>query len=57
MRLTERSIKRIAKPTEGYTLTWDDQLKGVGLRTTANGMLLDLIEQIAAEQQPTDPTG
>lgn len=38
MRLTERSIKRIAKPTEGYTLTWDDQLKGLGLRTTANGI-------------------
>ena len=37
MRLTERSIKRIAKPAEGYTLTWDDQLKGLGLRTTTNG--------------------
>ncbi len=36
MRLTERSIKRIAKPAKGYTLTWDDQLKGLGLRTTAN---------------------
>ncbi len=38
MRLTQRSIQRVAKPTEGYTLTWDDQLSGLGLRTTANGI-------------------
>ena len=38
MRLTQRSIQRIAKPTAGYTLTWDDQLTGLGLRTTANGI-------------------
>ena len=38
MRLTERSIKRVAKPAKDYTLTWDDQLKGLGLRTTANGV-------------------
>ena len=38
MRLTERSIKRIPRPAEGYTLTWDDQLKGLGLRTTTSGV-------------------
>jgi len=38
MRLTERSIKTIRKPDSGYTLTWDDQLTGFGLRTTSNGV-------------------
>ena len=38
MRLTERSIKSIPKPHTGYTLSWDDQLSGLGVRTTANGV-------------------
>ena len=38
MRLSERGIKRIPTPADGYTLTWDDELKGLGLRTTANGV-------------------
>ena len=38
MRLTERSIKQIPTPAEGYTIAWDDQFKGLGLRTTANGV-------------------
>ena len=38
MRLTERTIKPIAPPLEGYSITWDDEFKGLGLRTTANGV-------------------
>ena len=38
MRLSERAIKRIPTPADGYTLTWDDELKGLGVRTTANGV-------------------
>ena len=38
MRLTERTIKPIAPPPKGYSITWDDEFKGLGLRTTANGV-------------------
>ena len=38
MRLTERTIKPIAAPPKGYRITWDDELKGLGLRTTASGV-------------------
>ena len=38
MGLAERTIKQIAPPPEGYIITWDDEFKGLGLRTTANGV-------------------
>lgn len=38
MRLTERTIKPIVPPEKGYSITWDDEFKGLGLRTTANGV-------------------
>ena len=38
MRLTERSIKGIPTPNQRYTLTWDDEFSGFGVRTTANGI-------------------
>ena len=38
MRLTERTIKPITPPPKGYSITWDDEFKGLGLRTTANGV-------------------
>ena len=38
MRLTERTIKPIHVPPKGYSITWDDEFKGLGLRTTAGGV-------------------
>ncbi len=38
MRLIEKVIKAVEPPTEGYSLTWDDDLAGFGLRTTAAGV-------------------
>ncbi len=38
MRLTEKVIKAVEAPAEGYSLTWDDDLAGFGLRTTATGV-------------------
>ena len=38
MRLTDRSIKQIPRPAKGYSIAWDDQFNGLGLRTTANGV-------------------
>ena len=37
MRLKERTIKQIEPPPKGYAITWDEELKGLGLRTTAAG--------------------
>ena len=36
-KLTERTIKSPTRPAEGYTILWDDEVKGFGVRTTANG--------------------
>ena len=33
-KLTERSVKGLKSPASGYTLTWDDEVKGFGVRTT-----------------------
>ncbi len=38
MRLTEKIIRAIEPPNEGYTLTWDADLAGLGLRATAGGV-------------------
>ena len=38
VRLTDKTIKTIDPPDEGYALNWDDELKGLGLRTTAAGV-------------------
>ena len=35
MRLTDKIIRAIEPPQEGYTLSWDADLAGLGLRTTA----------------------
>ena len=36
-RLTEKAIKGLKSPTSGYTLQWDDEVKGFGVRITAAG--------------------
>ena len=38
MRLTEKIIRGIEPPNEDYALTWDADLAGLGLRTTAGGV-------------------
>lgn len=38
MRLTEQSIKQIPAPDTGYSITWDDDLSGFGLRTMSGGV-------------------
>lgn len=38
MKLTEKSIKRLATPSTGHVIAWDSELPGFGLRTTANGV-------------------
>ena len=35
--LTEKTIKNPALPAKGYTIIWDDQVKGFGVRITAGG--------------------
>ena len=37
-KLTIRGIKAIKAPSSGYTVTWDQELPGFGLRTTAAGV-------------------
>lgn len=37
MKLTERTLKNPKRPTEGYTILWDDEVRGFGARITANG--------------------
>ncbi len=37
MRLTERTIRQIQPPESGYSIHWDDELAGLGVRTTAKG--------------------
>jgi len=37
-RLTKRLVESIPVPENGYTLTWDSDLKGFGLFVTANGV-------------------
>lgn len=37
-RLTQDFIKRVASPTIGYDIHWDDRLPGFGLRVTSNGV-------------------
>ena len=51
MRLTDRSIKQIPTPAEGYTIAWDDQFKGLGLRTTANGVKSFIVNYRNAESR------
>ena len=38
MRLAQRTIQQIPPPPEGYSITWDSEFKGLGLRTTAHGV-------------------
>ena len=38
MRLTERTIKCIRPPETGYSIIWDENLPGLGVRTTASGV-------------------
>ena len=38
MRLTEQSIKQIPAPDTRYSVTWDDDLSGFGLRTMSGGV-------------------
>jgi integrase len=37
MRLTDQVIRRLPVPPHAYTLTWDAEIKGFGVRTTAAG--------------------
>ena len=36
-KLTEKTIKSLKAPATGYTIVWDDEVKGFGVRITANG--------------------
>ena len=36
LKLTERRIRALRKPSEGHFIAWDSELPGFGLRTTAN---------------------
>ena len=38
LKLTERKIKALPKPSAGHVIAWDSELSGFGLRTTANGV-------------------
>ena len=38
LKLTERKIKALPKPSGGHVIAWDSELSGFGLRTTANGV-------------------
>jgi integrase len=38
MRLTKTAVERLPAPAEGYSLHWDEQLKGFGVRITARGV-------------------
>ena len=36
-KLTEKTIKNPKRPAKGYTISWDEEVKGFGVRITANG--------------------
>jgi len=38
LKLTKTTVKAITAPATGYAITWDADLKGFGLLTTANGI-------------------
>jgi hypothetical protein len=37
MRLNDQIIRKLPSPPQGYTLTWDSETRGFGLRVTAKG--------------------
>ena len=38
LKLTEKVVKALKAPKEGYTVKWDDEIRGLGARITANGV-------------------
>jgi len=38
-KITQRTIKNLAVPEDGNAIVWDSELKGFGLRVTANGAI------------------
>ena len=38
MRLTKTVVERLPAPAKGYTLHWDGELRGFGVRVTARGV-------------------
>ena len=45
MRLTKTVVERLGAPAQGYTLHWDGELKGFGVRVTARGIKTFILQR------------
>ena len=45
MKLTKTVVERLQAPAQGYTLHWDRELKGFGVRVTARGVKTFILQR------------